>query len=252
LVLSFVVLFFMDLNDLATSMNLDEQNSPPLSYAIFGTDDLGRSIFWRTLYGLKVSLIVGLAATFFDIAIGATLGIASALLPKRFAKILDRFFDVMTILPQMLLSMLILMVIKDGLMSLIFAIAMTGWLPTARAMRAEILKLKKMDFIKALKGFGFSNTHIYFKHVLPSCYGTLLVSSALCLPSAIFSEAFMSFLGLGVPPPFPSLGNMIQEGLGALRYYPWRLLIPAFVIFTLVFVLFSLVDRLKKRMHKYL
>lgn len=248
----FTMLFVIDLKSLATQMNLDHQNLPPFSSYVFGTDDLGRSLFWRLLYGLKISLLVGVCATFFDIFIGASLGCLSALLPKPVSKILDRFFDVMTILPQMLLSMLILMIIKNGLLSLILAIAATGWLPTARAMRAEILKLKKLDFILALKGFGFSKTHIFFKHVLPSCYGTLLVSSALCLPSAIFSEAFMSFLGLGVPPPYPSLGNMIQDGLGALRYYPWRLIFPACLIFCLVFSLFTFVDHLKKRMQKYL
>jgi oligopeptide transport system permease protein len=235
----------------ATFLNLDIQNHPPCLRHIFGTDDLGRDVFSRCLYGLKISLMVGFLATLIDMVFGSLFGILSSSLPHPYSKIMTRFLDVMTILPQMLLSILILMIVKHGLLSLILAISVTGWLPTARAIRLEMLKLQKMDFVTSLKGFGFSQKQILLKHLIPSCLPTLLVSSAICLPQAIFSEAFMSFLGLGVAPPTPSLGNMISEGLAAIAYYPWRLLFPSSLVFFLILSLHIFTDRVKKMLGVY-
>jgi oligopeptide transport system permease protein len=232
--------------------DLEAQNLYPSQFHLFGTDDLGRDIFYRTFYALKISLIIGLLATIIDMIFGALFGILSALLKPPYANLAARFLDIMTILPQMLLSILILMIVKNSFFSLIIAISCTGWIPTARAMRSEMLKLKNKEFITSLKCLGFSNTHILFKHLIPSCLPTLLVSSALCLPSAIFSEAFMSFLGLGISPPSPSLGNMIADGLPALNYYPWRLLAPATCVFALIFFLNVCIDKLKKKLGEVL
>lgn len=236
----------------AIACDLDHQNNPPSMLHILGTDELGRDMLYRSMYALKISLSVGVAATIIDMIMGAFFGILSSLMPPPFSNIVARFLDVMTILPQMLLSILILMLVKNGFYSLIIAISLTGWIPTARALRAEMLKVKNMDFISALKGIGFSQKHILFKHMIPTVMPTLLVSSALCLPSAIFSEAFMSFLGLGIAPPSPSLGNMISDGLAALNYYPWRLIVPATLVFCLIFILTSLIDKLKTKLKEVL
>lgn len=246
-----LMIYFVPLEK-AIFCHLEVQNHPPCLSYLLGTDDLGRDIFFRTLYALKISVIIGLLATFIDMIFGGLFGILSSLLPPPFSNYGARFLDIMTILPQMLLSILILMIIKNSFLSLIIAISCTGWIPTARAMRAEMLKLKNKDFITALKSLGFSKRHILFKHLIPSCLPTLLVSSALCLPSAIFSEAFMSFLGLGIAPPSPSLGNMIADGLGALNYYPWRVLAPAITVFILVFLLNIGIDSLKKKLGEVL
>jgi oligopeptide transport system permease protein len=235
----------------ATLCHFNHPNMSPSFQFLFGTDDLGRDIFHRCFYALKISLLVGLLATLIDMIFGSIFGMLAALSPPPVSQLMTRFLDIMTILPQMLLSILVLMLFSHGMTSLIIAISLTGWLPTARAMRLEILKIKKADFVKSLKGFGFSSKDIIFKHLLPSCISTLIVSSALCLPQAIFSEAFMSFLGLGVNPPTPSLGNMIADGLGALRYYPWRLLFPASFVFILIMILHGFIDSLKKRMRSY-
>lgn len=232
--------------------DLESQNLPPSLSNFFGTDDLGRDVFYRTFYALKISLTIGLLATLIDMIFGALFGLLSALLPQPYSSYAARFLDIMTILPQMLLSILILMLVKNSFLSLIIAISFTGWIPTARAIRAEMLKLKNKEFIEALKNLGFSKWHILFKHLIPSCLPTLLVSSALCLPSAIFSEAFMSFLGLGIAPPSPSLGNMIADGLPALNYYPWRLLAPAIAVFCLIFLLNVYIDKLKVKLGEVL
>lgn len=242
-----LVAFFTPMEK-AILCDLDAQNFPPSLKHFWGTDDLGRDVFYRTLYALKISLMIGFLATLIDMFFGAIFGILSALLPGAFAKIAARFLDVMTILPQMLLSILILMLVKNSFLSLIIAISFTGWIPTARALRSEMLRLKNKEFITALKSLGFSKRYILLKHLLPCCIPTLLVSSALCLPSAIFSEAFMSFLGLGVAPPCPSLGNMIADGLPALNYYPWRLLAPALTVFVLIFYLTVSIDKLKMKL----
>lgn len=230
----------------AIDINLDMQNTPPSLNHIFGTDELGRDIFSRCLYGLKISLFIGLCATFVDMVLGSILGIAAAVFKEPYRSLFSRFLDVMTILPQMLLSLLVLMIVKDSFLSLIIAISLTGWLPTARAMRSEMIRLKTLDFVKALKSLGFSTKYILLKHLFPSSLPTLMISTALCLPASIFSEAFMSFLGLGVSPPTPSLGNMIADGLPALAYYPWRLLAPASLVFCFIVYLLSLVESLKK------
>ncbi len=247
----FLFIFSLSLEP-GTIVNLDKQNLAPSLNHFFGTDELGRDLFYRCLYALKISLFVGCAATVIDMIFGALFGALAALLKAPYSSVMSRFLDIVSTLPQMLLSIIILMIIKNGFYSLIIAISLTGWLSTARAVRAEMLKLKKMEFIKALNGLGFSSKTIILKHLLPSCLPTLFVSSALCLPSAIFSEAFMSFLGLGVRPPVPSLGNMIADSLPALSYYPWRLLFPAGMIFVLIFCLQQVIDRLKIRLGKSL
>lgn len=236
----------------ATGVNLDLQNKAPSLCHLFGTDELGRDVLFRCLYGLKMSLTIGFLATCVDVILGTVLGLLSALVKEPFRGILSRFLDVMTILPQMLLSLLVLMIVKDGFYSIIIAISLTGWLPTARALRAEMMKLKTSDFIKALYGLGYKFPKICVKHLFPSCLPTLIISSALCLPSAIFSEAFMSFLGLGVAPPTPSLGNMIADGLPALAYFPWRLLAPCFMIFIVIVSMLTLIEKLKSRMSRAL
>lgn len=236
----------------AISCHLESPNNPPCLSHILGTDDLGRDIFYRTFYALKISLTIGLIATLIDMIFGGFFGVLSALLPHPFSNYTARFLDLMTILPQMLLSILILMIVKNSLYSLVIAISCTGWIPSARAIRSEMLKLKNKEFVICLKNLGFSKTHILFKHLIPSCLPILLVSAALCLPSAIFAEAFMSFLGLGIAPPSPSLGNMIADGLPALNYYPWRLLAPALTVFFLIFFLNIGIDKLKNKLGQVL
>lgn len=230
----------------ATAINLDMQNAPPQLGAIFGRDELGRDVFARCLYGLKISLFIGICATVVDMVLGSFLGVASSLFKDPYRTIVSRFLDVMTILPQMLLSLLVLMIVKDSFLSLIIAISLTGWLPTARAMRSEMIRLKTLDFVISLKSLGLSRRQILLKHLFPTSLPTLMISTALCLPASIFSEAFMSFLGLGVAPPTPSLGNMIADGLPALAYFPWRLLAPAACVFCFIIYLLSLVEALKK------
>lgn len=242
-----VGLFFTSI-DQATLINLEKQNLPPSYHHLFGCDDLGRDLLARSIYALKISLLIGILATLIDMVLGSLIGILAALVSPFYRSIIARFLDIMTILPQMLLSLLILTIFKNGFFSLVISISLTGWIPTARAIRAEMLKLKTMDFIKSLQGFGFSYGTILKKHLFPACLPTLLVSSALCLPQAIFSEAFMSFLGLGITPPTPSLGNMIADGLSALSYYPWRFFFPAACVFFLILSLQNLTEKLKKNL----
>jgi oligopeptide transport system permease protein len=250
LFLALILICFCISYQKATAVNLDFQNKAPSFAHLLGTDELGRDVLARCLYGLKMSLMIGIAATFVDMILGSFFGIACALFKEPYRSFFSRFLDVMTILPQMLLSLLVLMIVRDGFYSLIIAISLTGWLPTARAMRSEMLRLKHMDFVLSLKGLGFSYFTILMKHLLPCALPTLIISTALCLPASIFSEAFMSFLGLGVAPPTPSLGNMIADGLPALAYFPWRLLAPASVVFLFITYLLTAIELLKKRLRE--
>jgi oligopeptide transport system permease protein len=210
--------------------NLVQKNSSPSLSHIFGTDDLGRDLFTRSSFGARISLFVGISAAIIDLFIGALWGALSALSPKKGDELLMRICDILNTLPHLLVVILLLMLIGPGLSSIILALTITGWITMARIVRSQILQLKNADYILAAKALGASPTRILFHHLLPNAMGPILVTLTLTIPSAIFSEAFLSFIGLGVQAPIASWGVMVNDGLSAMTYYPWRLFVPATLI----------------------
>lgn len=228
---------------------LDTNAAPSYRYW-FGTDELGRDIFARCFSGVRLSLFVGTAAALIDLTIGMIFGAIAAFSNKRIDECMMRFIDILTSIPSMLWIILLILVLGPGLTSVLVALTLTGWMPMARIVRSEIKRLKSLDFIKAEIVLGASFWRILFKHLLPNCSSSILVTAMLTIPSAIFSEAFLSFLGLGVQPPFASLGSMVNNALPALRYYPWRLFAPASLITLIILLFYILADRLQSRLSR--
>lgn len=211
------------------------KNTPPCLQFWFGTDELGRDLFTRIWWGARISLFVGISAASLDLVIGVLFGAIAALSPPKVEEALMRFVDILYSIPYLLIVILLMVILGPGLVSLIVALTITGWIGMARITRTEIRRLRNMEFVQASKALGASSTHIILKHLIPNCVGQILITLMLTIPSAIFTEAFLSFLGLGVQAPIASWGSMANDGLSALRPYPWRLFFPAgFISFTLL------------------
>jgi oligopeptide transport system permease protein len=207
--------------------NLGMKNTPPNQEFFFGTDDLGRSIFSRIWWGARISLFVGITAAIIDMIIGVIYGSFAALSGGRTEEVMMRIADTFHSLPYLLMVILLTVVMGQGIITIILAITLTGWINMARITRAETLKLKEQDFVQAALSLGASTRRILFVHIIPNCFGTILTTVTLTIPSAIFTESFLSFLGLGVQAPVASWGTMASNGLAALTYYPWMLFFPA-------------------------
>lgn len=215
-------------------IHLEQANQSPGRVYWFGSDDLGRDIFTRVCFGARISLFVGITAAIIDLAIGITWGGIAGYAGNRMDQMMMRFADILYSLPYLLVVIVLLVVMGPGLATIITAISIIGWITMARIVRGQVLQLKEQEFVLAAVAMGASPFRILFNHILPNAMGPILATLALTIPSAIFAESFLSFLGLGVQVPIASWGTMASEGLPAMSYYPWRLFFPAFFICTTI------------------
>jgi len=207
--------------------HLHLKNEPPSAKFWFGTDELGRDLFTRVWWGARISLLVGIAASLIDLVIGVFYGSLAASFGGRIEELMMRIADILYSIPYLLVVILLMVVIGSGIGTIILALTITGWISMARIVRGQILQLKELDFIKAAQSLGASRLRILWRHLIPNAIGSIIITVTLTIPTAIFAEAFLSFLGLGVQAPIASWGTMANDGLPALRYYPWRLFFPA-------------------------
>src|SRR5690625_247489 len=210
--------------------DLMNANQSPSAEHWIGTDNLGRDLFARTWYGAKISLFIGLTAAFIDLIIGVIWGSISGYLGGRVDEYMMRIADILSGVPYLLVVILLMVIMPQGLWTLIIAMTITGWINMARIVRGEVMRLKTEEYVMAAKTLGASNTRILAKHLIPNTLGPILVTLTLTVPTAIFTEAFLRFLGLGVPAPLASWGTMASDALSSLRYYPFQLFFPAFFI----------------------
>ncbi|MBS0604268.1 MAG: ABC transporter permease [Verrucomicrobia bacterium] len=203
------------------------KNEPPSSTFWFGTDELGRDLFTRCWWGARISLFVGITASLVDLVIGVLFGAVAGLLGGKTEEWMMRFADVLYAIPYLLVVILLMVIIGSGIMTIIIALTITGWINMARIVRSQILQIKQQDYVRAAFALGASRRRVLLQHLIPNAMGPIIVTLTLTIPSAIFAEAFLSFLGLGVQAPIASWGTMANDGLPALRYYPWRLFFPA-------------------------
>ena len=207
------------------------QNMPPSSENWFGTDDLGRDVFARTWYGARVSLFVGIMAAMIDFFIGVIYGGIAGYKGGRTDHLMMRVIEVLYGLPYLLLVILLAVVMGPGLFTIIIALSVTGWIGMARIVRGQVLQIKNYEFVLASKTFGTKTRRIIRRNLLPNAMGPIIVQLTLTIPSAIFAEAFLSFLGLGIQAPHASWGGMLNDALGViLSGYWWRLFFPALFI----------------------
>nr|WP_229745351.1 ABC transporter permease [Pullulanibacillus pueri] len=215
----------------ATKQVFTDQNLPPSKTYWFGTDALGRDMFARTWYGARISLFVGFMAAFIDLFIGVIYGGISGYKGGKVDSVMMRIVEILYGLPYLLMVILLLVVMGPGLSTIILALTVTGWVGMARIVRGQVLQIKNYEFVLASKTFGTKTMKIIRKNLLPNTMGTIIVQMTLTIPSAIFSEAFLSFLGLGIQPPYASWGMMANDGLSAiLTGFWWELFFPAFFI----------------------
>lgn len=212
------------------SNDLLNTNKAPSAQHWFGTDDLGRDMFVRTWRGAQISLIVGLAAACIDLMIGVIYGGIMGYFGGRVDEIMNKFSEILYSIPYLLVTILLLVVMEPSLGTIILALTITGWINMSWIVRGEIMQLKNREFVLASRSMGAGSGRLLFRHLLPNAVGPIIVTVTLSVPNAIFAEAFLSFLGLGVQAPIASLGSMINDALTGWLYYPWRMLFPAVLI----------------------
>lgn len=216
--------------------NLRNRNLPPSGEHLLGTDDMGRDILARTLYGGRISLSVGLVSVGISLSIGVILGATAGFFGGMVDTVIMRIADVFYSFPFMILAITISSIFGPSIYNTMIILGVLSWPSSARLLRAEFLKLKSTDFSLAATALGANPTRVMFRHILPNAISPLLVSATLGVASAILSEAGLSFLGLGVPPPAPSWGNMLNRArpLHILASMPWMWLPPGIAIFIIV------------------
>jgi len=212
---------------------------------LFGTDGLGRDLFVRTLQGGRISLLVGIVATFVSLLIGVSYGAVSGYLGGRIDQIMMRIVDILYALPFMFLVILLMVFFGRNIVLIFVAIGAINWLDMARIVRGQTLSLKNREFIEAARAGGVSSSRIIRRHIVPNLLGVVAVYVTLTIPQVILVESFLSFLGLGVQEPMTSWGALVNEGAQEMENAPWMLVFPASFLTVTLFCFNFLGDGLR-------
>ena len=226
-------------------MDLHNRLAPPSRAHLLGTDEAGRDVLTRMLYGSRVSLLVGIVPTVISMLAGAVLGIIAGYNGGRTDAVIMRIADVMLAFPSMFLAMVIMYTLGDGMINIFLALALVNWASVARIVRAETLKLKETEFVEAARSIGVGKLMIMLRHILPNCVPSLIVLFTLNIPSAILSESSLSFLSIGIKSPQASWGLMVNAGRQFLYSQPWLSLSPSVAIMVVVLAFNFLGDGLR-------
>ncbi len=209
---------------------------------ILGTDALGRDMLSRTIYGGRISLLIGLVGTVTALCIGILVGAIAGFSGGLTDTLLMRFVDIMYGLPYMLMVIIMMAILGRNIAILFVAIALVSWLTIARVVRGQIMSLKNSEYVQAARTMGASSAHIIFRHLLPNTLGIIIAYATLSLPEFIMSESFLSFLGLGVSAPLASWGSLVSDGVKGMELYPWILIVPALTMTVFLFAMNFLGD----------
>ncbi len=226
-------------------IDLDLGASAPGAQHWLGTDTLGRDLLVRLLYGGRVSLGVGLAATFVALTIGVVYGAVAGWVGGKRDAFMMRTVDIMYSLPFPIFVILLMVFFGRNIILLFVAIGAVEWLTMARIVRSQVMAVKKMEFVEAARSLGFGRRRIIFRHILPNILGPIIVYTTLTIPAVMLLEAFLSFLGLGVQPPMSSWGVLIKDGAEKMEEFPWLLIFPGTMFSLTLFSLNFLGDGLR-------
>lgn len=213
-----------------SDQNLQAVNQPPSATHWFGTDSLGRDLFIRVLYGARISLAIGFVASLINLTLGVLYGGIAGFFGGRIDRVMMHIVDVLYGIPVLLYVILLMVILKPGLTNIFIALGIAYWLNMARIVRGQILHLKEQDYVLAARSLGAGHWRILLRHLLPNSLGPIVITMTLTIPEAIFTEAFLSFIGLGVAAPLASWGVLASEGVTSLRSYPFQLLFPSLAI----------------------
>lgn len=221
---------------LVTNYSYEEQNiaerlETPNSKHWLGTDPLGRDMYSRIIYGAQLSLAVGLMTAIVALVIGVFLGALSGYVGGWVDSLIMRTVDLFYIFPMILIAILMMLLMGRGITGLVTAIAMTSWVGPARLVRGLVLQARELPYVESARAMGVKGPSIIFKHILPNLWGPIIVSLSFQIPNNIMAESFLSFLGLGIQPPYASWGTLASEGFRALQTFPHLIVYPGGILF---------------------
>ncbi|MHC0551892.1 oligopeptide ABC transporter permease [Salinicoccus sp. CNSTN-B1] len=208
-------------------------------YYWFGTDNLGRDVWTRIWEGTRISLYIAFLAALLDLLIGVTYGSISAYYGGRVDNVMQRIIEVLIGVPNLIVIILLILILQPGIMSITLAMVITGWVNMARIIRGQVLKLKGQEFVLASRTLGAGDTRLIWRHLIPNSMGPIIITTMFTIPTAIFTEAFLSFIGLGLQPPIASLGTIVNDGFELIQIYPHMLMFSSIII-SLVMISFNL------------
>jgi oligopeptide transport system permease protein len=211
-------------------MNLAVRNQGPSMSHWLGTDKFGRDLFVRILYGARISLTIGIVAAFINLIIGVIYGGIAGYVGGLVDNVMMRIVDILIGLPSLLYIILIMMYLGNTVQSILIALCLTYWIGTARMVRSQIVSLKHQDYVLAARVVGASDKRILFSHLIPNSMGPIIVTVAMLIPSAIFSEAFLSFLGIGISVPMASWGTLANDAIPEIFTHPYQMIFPVLAI----------------------
>lgn len=233
-------------------IDLDVMTQAPTRAHWLGTDQFGRDLLTRILYGTRISLVIGIVPTLLSMAIGTTLGLMGGYYGGKVDMVIMRLCDIVLAFPSLLLAMAIMYTLGATLLNIFIALAAVGWAGTARVVRSQVLSLREKEFVEAARAVGVRSRVIMARHILPNCLPALIVLFTLGIPGAILSEASLSFLGVGAQPPTPSWGLIITSGKEFLFSAPWIAISPGVFILVTVLAFNFMGDGLRDALDPYM
>lgn len=228
---------------------IESQTLAPSLKHLFGTDDLGRDIFSRALYGARISLTVGFIAVIIAVTMGTIFGALAGYYGRAVDSVIMRFVDIMLAFPSIFLILAIQAMLTPNIYNVMVVIGLTSWMGVARLVRGEFLRIRELQYVEAARAIGCSNFRIIFRHILPNAQAPIIVAATLGMAGAILTESALSFLGMGVQPPMPSWGNMLMDSQAYLFDAPWMSIIPGVLILITVLSLYFVGEGLREKMN---